>query len=605
MTTDNGGPTSRPDQPVTVRIPAPRLPAEAGTLPSVTPGSAPPPMREFPHSPFPPFGEGHPRRLVAADAPVLAAPDRPAGPARRDFLFGSGALGAAVLAGGLLGPAGRAATARRTWLAGFDTTPTKADWDALRKKLSTGKLYLPGQTGYNVAKELFSPQWDSLKPSGVAYCRRASDVAACIAFVVKFKMPVRVRSGGHSYGGWSSVNNGLILDISEMNSVSFGTNTVTVGSGLDLIDFYGALAAHGRAVPGGTCPTVGIAGLALGGGVGALGRRFGLTSDNIRSLDVVTADGVTQTCTATNSNKNLYWASQGGGGGNFGVATSFTFTTANLRSLVLFSVSWPWSQAARVIRGWQSWGPEAPDALWSEAFLGGAFGGAPGVGVAGSYIGSVAGARAELDKLFHLVGTSGTSSVRSYSYLDAMLHYAGCSEVRGCDTPPGGNLPRVPFFAKSDIFTRPLNANGISALIRGIERLRSVRGAAGGSGSISLDALGGAINRIKPDATAFVHRNGLFLAQYYTSWRWPGTSQGRTNQREWLDALYNGVHPHASGQAYQNYADPGLRNWQQAYYGANYGRLSQTKQQYDPHQVFTFPQAIRPPATVPCDGPDC
>lgn len=592
--TESGGTIGQPAQPPAVRIPAPRLPAESGAqplpvLPYLRPG-------QLSH-----LAEAAPSGHGFADSRLT-----PASPARRKFLLGSGALGAALLAGGALGPARAATASRRTWLTGTDATPSRADWDALRRKLSTGRLYLPRQQGYDFAKELFSPQWDRLRPAGVAYCKRDSDVAACIAFVVRFRLPVRARSGGHSYGGWSSVTNGLILDISEMNSMRFGPGTVTVGSGIDLINFYGGLAAHGRAVPGGTCPTVGLAGLALGGGVGVLGRRFGLTCDNIRSLDIVTADGVTRTCNST-TNPDLYWASKGGGGGNFGVATSFTFTTHDLRSIVLFSVSWPWSQAARVVRGWQAWGPHAPDALWSELFLGGAFGGPPAVGVGGSFVGSIAGAKAELDRLSHLVGPHGTVSVREYSYLDAMLRYAGCTQVRGCDTPPGGNLPRVPFFARSDIFTRPLNTAGINTLLRGIERLRSVRGASHGSGSISFDALGGAINRVRPGATAFVHRNGLFLAQYYTSWQWPGSSGGVTNQREWLDALYQGVHPHASGQAYQNYADPTLRDWQQAYYGSNYGRLSHIKGQYDPHQVFTFPQAIRPPALAPCAdaGPDC
>ena len=110
---------------------------------------------------------------------------------------------------------------------------------------------------------------------------------------------MRARSGGHSYGGWSSVNNGLIVDVSEMNSMNFGSDTVTVGTGIDLINFYGGLAARGKAVPGGSCPTVGIAGLTLGGGIGVLARIYGLTSDNLRSLEIVTADGSTLTCNPT------------------------------------------------------------------------------------------------------------------------------------------------------------------------------------------------------------------------------------------------------------------------------------------------------------------
>jgi FAD binding domain/Berberine and berberine like len=529
---------------------------------------------------------------------------------RRDFLFASGTVGAALVTGGLLGPAAAASqlgrpgnhaagarSARSVWLSSPDTTPSGADWTALRGMLSTHRLLRPGQAGYGRASELFSPQFDSLRPAGVAYCKTDADVAACLSFVTKFKLAVRMRSGGHSYGGWSSVTNGLVIDVSEMNSMKFGSGTVTVGAGTDLINFYQGLAAKGRAVPGGSCPTVGIAGLTLGGGVGVLSRNYGLTSDNLRSLRVVTADGVSRTCNPS-TNEPLYWASRGGGGGNFGVTTSFTFGTHNLTSLVLFFLHWPWSHASRVVSAWQSWAPHEPDALWSNLHLSANFGGGPSVSVGGTFVGSVAGARAQLDKLYHLVGTAPSSaSVTEQSYLSAMRLEAGCANVsvHACDTSPGGSLPRVPFFAKSDFFAKPLDKAGISAVLGGIERLRHIRGAARGSGSIAFDALGGAVNRVAPDATAFVHRNSLFLAQYYTSWRSPGSASGRRNQHNWITSYYKSVHPHASGQAYQNYIDPSLANWRQAYYGANYTMLSEVKATYDPHDLFKFPQAITAP----------
>ena len=457
---------------------------------------------------------------------------------------------------------------------------------------------------------MYSPQFDSLKPSGVAYCKTTADVAACLSFVTKFNLPVRMRSGGHSYGGWSSVTNGLILDVSEMDSMSFGTNTVTVGAGVDLINFYSGLAARHVAVPGGSCPTVGIAGLALGGGIGVLARIYGLTCDNLRSIDIVTADGVKHTCDSS-TNSALYWASRGGGGGNFGVATSFTFTTHKLSSLVVFFLSWPWSRAANVVKGWQSWAPHGPDALWSNLHLSAPFGGSPSIGVGGTFVGSVAGAQRQLDNLFHKVGSGPSShSLVRHSYLSAMLLEAGCADlsVHACDIPPGGNLPREPFYAKSDFFTKPIDAAGIRALLGGIERLRHIRGAAGGTGSIAFDALGGAVNRLKPDATAFVHRDALFDAQYFTTWNWPGTAQGRASQFSWITSYYKSVHPFASGQAYQNYPDPTLANWQQAYYGANYPQLQQVKATYDPHDLFKFPQAIQAPVAGSCDiadRPDC
>ena len=571
--------------PAAVSVPTPWVPAQPALAPPVT----------------------VPAELVTVRGETVQA--------RRDFLFASGTVGAALVAGGLLGPgiasqrsmtspAGRAASARPAWLHAPHTAPSEADWNALRSKLSTHKLLRPGQSGYGFAKELFSPQFDSLRPAGVAYCRLNSDVAACISFVSRFSLAVRVRSGGHSYGGWSSVTGGLTIDISEMNSMTFGHDSVTVGTGIDLINFYSGLAAHGRAVPGGSCPTVGIAGLTLGGGVGVLSRIYGLTCDNLRSLDIVIADGSTVTCNRT-SNRGLYWASRGGGGGNFGVATSFTFGTRNLSNVVLFALGWPWTRARSVVNGWQSWAPHEPDTLWSNMHLSAAFGGRPSIGVGGSFVGSRAGALAELDKLFHLVGAAPSfMNVRQFPFLSAMLLEAGCANVpvHACDTPPGGRLPRVPFFAKSDFFTRPLNAAGIRALLSGIQRLQGIRGAAGGAGSIAFDALGGAVNRVKPGATAFVHRDALWLAQYYTSWTAPGSRSGVANQHSWITSYYNSVHPHASGQAYQNYPDPSLSNWQQAYYGANYARLQMIKSEYDPKNLFRFPQAIQPLSALTCQA---
>lgn len=504
------------------------------------------------------------------------------GPGRRAVLSGGIAAGAGLLI--------------QRGFGGSD--PTSADWAALRRALSTHELSLPGERSYRRARQLFDPRFDTLRPAGVAYCGMPADVSACLSFAIRFKLPVRARSGGHSYAGWSSVTGGLVIDVSRISHFAVGRGTVTVGTGTDLISLYSKLAGHGLAVPGGSCPTVGLAGLALGGGIGVLSRQFGLTSDNIEAVQLVTADGSVLTCDST-SHSDLYWACRGGGGGNFGIATSCTLRTRRLRELVLFFLSWPWSQASRVVQAWQSWAPHAPQELWSNMHLGAAFGGAPGLSVGGTYVGSVADAGHLLDQLYHAVGSApGSAFVSSEPYLHAMLIEAGCSglPVGQCSTAPAGQLPRVPSFAKSDFFTQKLPASGVAALLAGIERLGGISGAAGGAGSIAFDALGGAVNRMRPDATAFVHRNALFLAQYYTSWSYPGARAGVARQHQWLRSLHASMHPHASGQAYQNYVDPDLVDWRQAYYGANYPRLARIKARYDPTGLFRFPQGITPPA---------
>src|ERR1700735_1682302 len=515
-------------------------------------------------------------------------------PGRRGFLAMTGAaVGAGVLVprGGVASQIARAATGqpRAAWPAGTPAgRPSAADWAALRRHLSTRDLIRPGERGYRTAKELFDPRFDTLTPAGVAYCRTPGDVAACLGFARKFKVPVRARSGGHSYGGWSSVTGGLVADVTQMSSFAVRGSSVRVGTGLDLIDFYQQLARHGLAVPGGSCPTGGIAGLALGGGVGVLSRQYGLTSDQLDSVQIVTASGRLLTCDSRH-NKGLFWACRGGGGGNFGIATSFTFRTHSLRKLVLFFLTWPWTHAARVVDAWQSWVPTAPDALWSNMHLSAAPGGAPQLTVGGTYIGTVAGAARLLKQLYDRAGSRpATASLREETYLNAMLAEANCAGLTVPQCLAGRGGTRVPAYAKSDFFTGKLNAAGIRTLLAGIERLRRVHGTAGGVGAIAFDALGGAVNRVRPSATAFVHPDSLFLAQYSPAWRSPGAVAGIANQHAWLRSFYASLHPHANGQAYQNYIDPDLVNWQEAYYGANYPRLQQVKAIYDRHGLFSL-----------------
>jgi FAD/FMN-containing dehydrogenase len=519
---------------------------------------------------------------------------------RREFLrLATAAGGAALLASCTRGGATTADSPARPVAPAPTRSPGPADWTALGHDLS-GPLVRPDDAAYTVSKRLFDPRFDSLHPAGIAYCRNPHDVTTCLAFVRKFGVPVAARCGGHSYAGWSSTS-GLIVDVTRMAGVNVTGTTATVGAGTHLIDFYNGLAAHGRAVPGGSCPTVGIAGLTLGGGVGVVSRAYGLTSDNVQSLQIVTADGQVRTCNSS-QNSDLFWACRGGGGGNFGVVTSFTFTTHPAGQIVLFFLSWPWSQAARVISAWQSWAPHAPDALWSNLHLAAATGGSvPTIEVGGTYLGSIGAAAAQLEKLYAAAGSYPSSPfMETTSWLHAMLVEAGCSSltVDECHLPtqnPQGQLSRASEYAKSDIFTKPLSSQGIGTLLAGVENFQRAgvaSGASGASGGIAFDALGGAVNRVAPNATAFIHRDGLFQAQYTTTWPLGSAAAAVARQHAWQQSFWQSMRPYASGQAYQNYIDPALTNWRQAYYGANYTRLTQVKARYDPNRVFTFPQAV-------------
>ncbi|GCE23928.1 FAD-binding oxidoreductase [Dictyobacter kobayashii] len=474
---------------------------------------------------------------------------------------------------------------------------TEADWSQLGKSLH-GTLIRPNSPQYATAHQLFDPQFDSIKPAGIAYCASPKDVQNCLAFVSRFNLPVTARSGGHSYAGYSTTT-GLMLDVSRMNTISVdsGSGNATIGSGAKLIDVYSTLAQQGRVIPAGSCPTVGVAGLTMGGGVGVLGRKFGLTCDNLVSAQVVLADGRVVTCDAS-QNSSLFWALRGGGGGNFGIVTSFTFQTHPVASLSIFTLGWNWSDATAVVNAWQNWAPQAPDELWSNCLLLNTTdkNGDPLVRVNGVYVGGVDALNQQLQNLINKLGIAPTTRYASSAgLLDTMLYEAGCSNktLDQCRLPsqnPQGQIQRDTFAAKSDYIAKPLPIQGINALVNAITQYQ--KSSTPGTGGIGMDAHGGAINRVAPDATAFAHRNMLFSIQYNANWDVGSAASVIAQNRTWLNNTWQAMRSYASGAAYQNYIDPSLSNWQQAYYGANLARLQQVKATYDPKNLFNFKQSI-------------
>ncbi len=477
-------------------------------------------------------------------------------------------------------------------------SPTDADWKVLASSLQ-GTLVRPTSPGYTTALQLFDPRFDGIKPAAIAYCVSPADVQQCLNFVRTFALSFAPRSGGHSYAGYST-STGLVIDVTRMNTIKVDTSSgmATIGAGARLIDIYAALSQYNLALPGGSCPTVGIAGLTLGGGVGVLGRKFGLTCDTLRSAQIVVADGRLLTCDAT-TNSDLFWALRGGGGGNFGVVTSFTFQAQPISSLSLFTLYWPWSQAANVVDAWQNWAPQAPDELWSNCVLEATSdkNAGPVVLANGVYVGDVSALNTLLQQLINRVGAAPSSRFASNSgLLDTMMVEAGCygKTVSECHLPsqnPQGQLQRTAYGAKADFFNSLLPRQAINSLVNAIAQRQA---STLGEGGIGLDAFGGAINRVAADATAFVHRDALFGAQYTANWNAGDPPSIVAANTSWLSSTWQSMRPYASGFAYQNYIDPNLANWQQAYYGANLPRLQQIKATYDPNNLFHFAQSISP-----------
>ncbi|MER5499012.1 MULTISPECIES: FAD-binding oxidoreductase [unclassified Streptomyces] len=471
-----------------------------------------------------------------------------------------------------------------------------ADWSALAESLDGG-LVRPQDASYPTARQLYNTRFDGLKPAAVAYVGHEADIRECLAFARRTGTPVSIRSGGHSYAGWSSGNGHLVIDVSALSRVE---RNGTIGAGAKLVDVYRNLARGGRTIPGGSCPTVGISGLTLGGGHGVAARAYGLTCDSLTSATLVTADGKTLTADAGN-HPDLFWALRGAGNGNFGVVTELTFRTSPAPQTVTAYMSWPWSRARSVVTAWQEWGPSQPDEIWSAAHLDAGPGGvAPTVSVAAFSLGTYGDLQNAVDRLADRIGAPASSvSLRRRGYEESMLVYAGCSGISEdrCRLPgttpgrtPQGTLGRETYAAASDFYERSLPPAGVQALLDRTEaftRIPASRG--GGAGSIALTALGGAVNRVSPQATAFVHRGARVLAQYIGAWD-PGTAGSA--QQDWLKNTHASMRRYASGAAYQNYTDPTLTDWRRAYYGSAADRLARLKKQYDPGRLFSFPQAL-------------
>jgi FAD/FMN-containing dehydrogenase len=528
---------------------------------------------------------------------------------RRGFLRRAGTATAALGATALVGAtAACTSSAHHSQSSGGSTTTTKgnttttvgpAQWSALAGML-TGQLVVPGDAAYpNSAllyNEVFSPQ-----PAAIAYCATAADVQRCVAYARDHGIALAARSGGHSYAGYSSCP-GLVIDVSSLNTVAVqsGSRFATIGAGAQLVDIYSQLGSSGVLLPGGSCPTVGIAGLALGGGIGVFGRAYGMTCDNIASLSIVTADGSLRQCSPSN-HSDLYWASRGGGGGNFGIATSFTFTVHPIPSVTLFTLAWPWAEAATVLDAWMRWIPSTPKELWSNCQLasnGTASGGV--LKVTGVFAGSTGACASALAPLLSAVGAAPTDRfVGPENYLQAMLIEAGCEglTVGQCHLQSrnaGGTLSRSAYTAKSTFIDGALPTAGTSAMIAAVEALSGeVPGVGGG---IVFDSYGGVINELAPEDTAFVHRGAIACAQYSVTYRSASPSPAVVAAaRKWLDKTQSSFAPYAKG-AYQNYIDPTLPDWAEAYYGTNLPRLRKVKGVYDADDVFHFAQSIPLPA---------
>ncbi|MGH3726397.1 MAG: FAD-binding oxidoreductase [Mycobacterium sp.] len=459
--------------------------------------------------------------------------------------------------------------------------PAGPRWEDLRRKIS-GSLVVRGEGGSDEAGRAFNPLFDVKHPGAVAFCASERDVAHCVEFASSGAITIAARSGGHSFAGYCIPNDGLVVDLGSTARVSVDGPRAVVGSGARLIDVYAGVADAGRMLAGGSCPTVGIAGLTLGGGIGVLTRKFGLTSDQLLSARAVTADGEIRTV-SPDAEPDLFWAIRGAGGGNFCIATEFTFTTTAAADLTVFTVDYAPGNMATIMHRWLTHMADAPDELWTTLHAVGAT--SPQCRIVGC-IAETSNPHALIDGLCSAIGISPVDRFDAEkSFLDAMKFMGGCSTltVAQCHpswtgTPPG-QLQREAFVASSRMVPHAgVDTVRIEALLVDKPGLTFI-----------FDSLGGAVSRIPAGATAFPHRDAAASIQIYHG---VGTDSAIASSR--VDEARDRLGEICGSAAYVNYVDPRMPDWAEAYYGDNLPRLRQVASTYDPNGVFAFAQAIRP-----------
>jgi FAD/FMN-containing dehydrogenase len=460
-----------------------------------------------------------------------------------------------------------------------------ADGIPLETALS-GEVILPGTPGYDHAYRSLNARFDDVRPQAMVRCTNPGEVAEAVRLGGGYEMAVGVRGGAHCFAGRSSTR-GLLVDVSPMRSVEISGSAVTVGGGTLLGEVYDSLLERGLTVPAGSCPSVGLAGFALGGGLGIIGRKHGLTSDHLLGVRIVLADGRVVECD-DHHEADLFWALRGGGPGNFGVVVDLTFRTMPPPDATNFHLTWPVSRAAALIEAWQSWAPAAPDELAASLVIGaGPLVDEPAsVEVFGVMLGTESDTDELIAPLVAVARSEPSSMFREHMSFQETVRYWGQRAAREED-PPGEEL-RGCRFIKSEFFDRPLSGSVVEALVGTFLEGR----VAGQSRELDFSPWGGGYNRVPADATAFVHREDRFWLKHAVEVATGATSAEQGIARDWVTRSWEVVHPSGTGRVFPNFPDPDLEDWARAYYGANLERLLEVKGRYDPGNVFRFHQSL-------------
>jgi FAD/FMN-containing dehydrogenase len=436
-------------------------------------------------------------------------------------------------------------------------------------ELAKGPVLVAGDPMYEESRRVFNAMIDR-RPAAVLRCSCAEDVVHGVTAARMHGLPISIKGGGHSVAGNAVCDGGLMLDMSTMKRISVDPEqqVAVAEAGLTLGQFDAATGEHGLATTLGVVSVTGIAGLTLGGGIGWLNGKHGLACDNVLSMDVVTADGQMRTVNASEQ-QDLFWAMRGGGG-NFGVVTSFTYRVHPVRTVLAGVISYPPERAADALQVYHGVASTAPDALTTAASVARSPEGQPCVSVVVCWSGSLDEGEHVLRPL-RVFGPPAADDV-------GLLPYRTLQSAPDAGYPSG----RLHYWKAS--FVRDLESDAIATL------LRFAATAPSPFTGIGLQQVTGVASRVDPQATAFAHRARQYDFLVLSQWDDPATSSDNIS---WTRALFDAMSPHFHGVYVNNLGEEGGHRVRDAY-GCNYDRLRAIKAVYDPDNVFRFNQNIRP-----------
>jgi FAD/FMN-containing dehydrogenase len=445
-----------------------------------------------------------------------------------------------------------------------------------------GSVVAQADAGYDAARAVWNGMIDR-RPALVVRCAETSDVVAAVQFARSQGLEISVRGGGHSLPGFSTTDGGLVIDLSPMRGVRVDTagRRAMVEGGATWADVDTATQAEGLAVTGGLVSTTGVGGFTLGGGVGWLTRRYGLASDNLVGAEVVTADGSVVRASKS-ENADLFWGLRGGGG-NFGVVTSFEFSLFPLGPTILGGpIFYPGAQDVDVLRRWRDATAAMPDDLTTLVSLGSAppippipesWHGQPVATVVAAFAGDVGAGQAPAaplrtlgDPIVDLLGEM------PYQVLQTLVD-------------PGWGAGARNYFTSSFLAGLPDPAIDILAAAHGSRPSPF--------NEIHLHQMGGAAARIGPDASAFGNRQAPFLLNIICRWLDPAEDE---RELAWARGLRDAMQPFATGGAYVNFLGVGDARVRDSYDAERYARLLDLKRRWDPTNAFHLNQNIDPTA---------